>query len=74
MYNQLPHLSISKERDTCLKRSYSRDDLLTQFMSDDHDRTELPCLSSSKEQDACLERSYLRDDLLTQFMSDDHDK
>ena len=39
-YNQLPRLSISKERDTCLERSYSRDDLPTQFMSDVHDRNE----------------------------------
>ena len=73
-YKQLPRLSISKERDTCLKRSYLRDDLLTQFTSDDHDRNELPCLSISKEQDTCLKRSYSRDDLLTQFTSDGHDK
>ena len=74
MYNQLPCLSISKEQDTCLKQSYSRDDLLTQFTSDDHDRTELPHLSISKQRDSCLERSYSQDDLLTQFTSDDHDK
>ena len=54
-YNQLPCLSISKEQDTCLERSYLQDNLLTQFMSDDHDRNELPHLSISKEQDACLE-------------------
>ena len=36
--NELPHLSISKEQDTCLEQSYSQDDLLTQFMSDDHDK------------------------------------
>ena len=36
--NELLHLSISKERDACLERSYSRDDLLTQFTSDDHDK------------------------------------
>ena len=74
MCNQLPCLSISKESDTCLERSYSRDDLLTRFTSDDHGRNELPCLSISKERDACLKRSYLRADLLTQFMSDDRDK
>ena len=73
-YNQLLCLSISKERDTCLKRSYSWDDLLTQLMSDDHDRNELPSLSISKEQDACLKRSYSQDDLLTQFTSDDRNK
>ena len=55
MYIQLPRLSISKERDTCLERSYLQDDLLTQFMSDDHDRNELLCLSISKERDTCLE-------------------
>ena len=57
-YKQLLCLSISKERDTCLERSYSRDDLLTQFMSDDHDRNELPHLSISKQRDTCLEQSY----------------
>ena len=31
-------LSISKEQDTCLERSYSRDDLLTQFTSDDREK------------------------------------
>ena len=36
--NELPCLSISKEQDTCLERSYSQDDLLTQFTSDDHDK------------------------------------
>ena len=36
--DELLHLSISKERDTCLERSYLRDDLLTQFTSDDHDK------------------------------------
>ena len=35
---ELPHLSISKERDACLKQSYSRDDLLTQFTSDDRNK------------------------------------
>ena len=73
-YIQLPYLSISKEQDTYLERSHSRDNLLTQFMNDDHDRNELPCLSISKEQDTCLERSYSRDDLLTQFTSYDCDK
>ena len=57
-YNQLPRLRISKEQDTCLERSYSQDDLPTQFTSEVHDRNELPCLSISKEQDTCLERSY----------------
>ena len=35
---ELPRLSISKERDAWLERFYLRDNLLTQFTSDDHDK------------------------------------
>ena len=47
MYIQLSYLSISKERDTCLEQSYSRDDLPNQFMSDDHDRNKMNCHASA---------------------------